>query len=525
MELSQLIDGLSRPTAYPHAADSVVVHQTHISVVFLAGEFAYKVRKPVSLGFLDFSTLDRRRHDCEEEVRLNRRLAPDVYLGVVGITNSAERPRIAGNGEVVEWAVQMRRLPEGVTLLDLLRRGELTKDLVERVAARVAEFHRDADGGERVSAFGRLAVVAGNARENFEQAERDVGTTVTRAVFERVRALTEQHLTALGPMIERRAERGVPRDTHGDLHLDHVYHLANRPTPHDLIAIDCVEFSERFRFADPVADVAFLVMDLVFRGRRDLGRAFAADYFRASGDEEGQALLPFYTAYRAVVRAKVEGITARESEVPTTEREASRRLAQGHWLLALGELEVPRRRPALVLIGGLPGTGKSTLAREVGESGFQVLRSDVIRKDVVPNDLPRSTIDDGAYSPEWTARVYAECVRRTEEWLLGGERVVVDANFRDDASRSPFRELAGRLALPLLFVVCEASPEIIGQRLASRRGDASDAGWDVYQWAAARWQEPGADWSSVVVRASTDAGIAPAAELIRQHLRAAALLD
>lgn len=524
MDLCRLIDGLSRPAAYPHPAAGVRVLQTHISVVFLAGGFAYKVRKPVRLGFLDFSTLGRREHDCREEVRLNRRLAPDVYLGVVGVTESPDGVRVGGDGEPVEWAVQMRRLPDGVTLLDRLRRNELTVPVVERVAGLVADFHRRADGGDRVAAFGRLDVVAGNARANFAEAEPEIGVTVTRGVFDRVRELTEEHLAALGPLIAARAARGVPRDGHGDLHLDHVYLLPDRPPPDDLVVIDCVEFADRFRAGDPVADAAFLAMDLTFRGRPDLAAAFAAAYFRATGDAEGRRLLPFYTAYRAVVRGKVEGLTAREAEVPAADRAANRRLARGHWLLALGELEEPARRPALVLVGGLPGAGKSTLARELVADGFALIRSDEIRNAVVPADLPRSTLGAGAYAAEWTARVYDECLRLAEAELLAGRRVVVDANFRDDPARRPFRDLATRLVVPPLFVVCQARPDVVRDRLAARRGDASDADWAVYRWAAERWQDPDPDLAAITCHVSTDGGIGAAAAAVRSRLRASGLL-
>jgi aminoglycoside phosphotransferase family enzyme len=339
MDVSSLIELLSRPHACVPGVETIEVRQTHISVVLLAGDYAFKIKKPVDLGFLDFSTLQKRRHFCTEEVRLNRRLAPDVYLGVVPITQDETGLRMNGSGEVVEHAVKMARLPDEATLLARLHRGSVDPVVVEALARRVASFHAEADRGEHVWAFGRWEVVAANSRENFAQSSALVGTTLTPAVFDKLRSLTERSLARLRPLIESRARRGVPCDTHGDLHLDHVYLFPVRPAPGDLVIIDCIEFNERFRYADPVADMAFLTMDLRYHGRADLADTFATAYFRASGDEEGRALLPFYEAYRAVVRAKVEGMEIGETEVPEGERAAALARARSHWLLALAELE------------------------------------------------------------------------------------------------------------------------------------------------------------------------------------------
>jgi aminoglycoside phosphotransferase family enzyme len=349
MELASLIEGLSDAACYPHPVQAVQVRQTHISVVFLAGPYVYKVKKPVDLGFLDFTTLEKRRHFCQEEVRLNRRLAPAVYLGVVPVMRSATGLQIGepgcvstgSSGEPVEWAVKMERLPDEATLRQRLERGELEPALLMALADRIAGFHAQAERGPRIASFGRFDVVARNARENFEQAEPQIGVTLSRTVFDRLRALTEETLARLRPLIEARAERGVPCDTHGDLHLDHVYHFPDRQPPANLVILDCIEFNERFRYADPVADVAFLAMDLEFHGRRDLAAVFAEAYFRAARDEEGGALLPFYRAYRAAVRGKVEGFELAEKEIPQAERTAALARARSHWLLALRELEEP----------------------------------------------------------------------------------------------------------------------------------------------------------------------------------------
>jgi len=495
LSVAELIAALSRPEAYPDQPDTVQVCQTHVSAVFLAGDHAWKVKKPVNLGFLDFSTLSQRRFFCDEEVRLNRRLAPQVYLGVVPVTQEAEGLRFEGNGPVVEWAVKMRRLPAEATLLERLRQGQDISGALDRLARRLADFQAQAEGGANVARGGSFEVVAGNARENFQQTAAHVGITVAPAVHARLRELTEEHLARLRPLIEARAALGVPRDGHGDLHLDHVYYFPNLQPPEDLAVIDCIEFAERFRHADPVADVAFLVMDLLFQDRPDLARDFAAGWFRCSGDAQGWPLLPFYAAYRAVVRAKVEGMELAEEEVPAAERQSAWERARAHWSLALGLLEEPGRRPCLVLVGGLPGSGKSTLARSLAEAErLVVIRSDVVRKELAGDDLrarQEGEFESGLYTPQWTEQTYSECLDRAENCLAAGQRVLIDATFRADRHRQAFLRLAWRWKVPLLFIVCQAPREVLEARVSARRGDVSDAGPGVLRHMASQWESPG----------------------------------
>jgi aminoglycoside phosphotransferase family enzyme/predicted kinase len=511
MELTRLIEALSDPAAYPSPVEAVEVRHTHISAVFLAGRYVYKIKKPVEFGFLDFGTLAKRRHYCQEEVRLNRRLAPEVYVGVVPITRSDRGVRVEGDGEVVEWAVKMRRLPDDATLQDRLQQGQVGVEVVEALARKIASFHAHSESGPRVAAFGRFEAVAGNARENFEQSVAHIGRTVSQAVFARAQALTEEALARHRPMIEGRAERGVPRDTHGDLRLGHVYHFPDREPPGDLVIIDCIEFNERFRFADPVADMAFLVMGLKYQGHRDLARAFTEEYFRASGDGEGRALVPFYTSYRAAVRGKVEGLKLARPEVSEADRTVALTKARGSWLLALGELEEPSRKPCLVLVGGLPGTGKSTLARALAERVcFRVIRSDLVRKElagVSGKDPGPSAFGEGIYTPEWTDRTYAECLRRAEGLLFEGERVLVDANFREEGWRRAFLEGANRQGVAAGLLVCQAESDVVRDRLASRRDDASDADWAVYLKAVEAWEGPSPRTRSALQSVSTGGSV------------------
>lgn len=497
MELVKLIEGLSRPEAFPVRPDSVDVRHTHISAVFLAGGLVYKIKKPVDFGFLNFLTLADRKKYCEAEVALNRRLAPDVYLGVVPVVMGEGGPVFEGEGEALEWAVKMRRLPDSATLAARLEAGGVGAEDFGKLGRRIARFHLETAGGPEIAVHGSFEVVSKNSSENFTQSLPQVGVTVDGGVLERLGRLNAEELKDLRPLIEARAARGMTRDVHGDLHLDHVYLLPEREPPGDVAVLDCVEFSDSYRCSDIVADAAFMCMDLIFRGRRDLKEIFADAYFGGTGDGEGRKLLDFYIAYRAAVRGKVEGMTALAAEIPEAKRAAMTLSSTAHWLVALGSLAPPSERPALVLTSGLPGSGKSRLALDLSEkAGFVRIVSDVVRKELAglePTSSARAGFGEGIYTPEWNDRTYAECLRRARDVLFAGGRAIVDASFREEEKRTMFRGLALSMGVPFAIMHRTAPEAVLRERL-SRRGakSVSDADWEISREAAKRWEPSGA---------------------------------
>jgi aminoglycoside phosphotransferase family enzyme/predicted kinase len=535
MQIDRLVNQLSRPSAYPHPVDGdIVVHQTHISVVFLAGDFAYKFKKPVDLGFLDYSTLEKRRHFCEREVELNRRLAPEIYLGTVPATVSGahEGDFIIGGGgegeaEPLEWAVKMVRLPDQATLEARLERDEVTAGQVESLARHLASFHARAERGDAVSRFARFEAVAKNARDNFEHSVDQIGETIHAEVFDRLSALNDAKLDELREVIERRAGDHVACDTHGDLRLDHVYLFDKDGLDGEFVIVDCIEFNDAFRFADPISDIAFLAMDLQFDDRRDLARALVAEYLEAADDREGAELLAFYVAYRAAVRAKVEGIKACEEEVGVAEREQARNKARAHWLLALGRLEVAERRPAMVLVGGLPGTGKSTLAAALAErANFEVIDTDIVRKelaDLATHESGKAEYTQGIYTSEWSERTYLECLRRAEQLLFKGKRVIIDATFASEARRQMCLASGRAHGVRTLLLECETSAQTAKERLAARSEDVSDADCQVYRKMVAAWDEPSTSIQRARRVVSAEGEIDAVVERALEELRGAGL--
>jgi aminoglycoside phosphotransferase family enzyme/predicted kinase len=470
----QLQDALLSPLAFAATTLSQVERiQTHISWVFLLENDVYKLKRPVDLGFLDFRTVEKRRLACEAEVELNRRLAPTVYHGVVPIGQTADGTfHVNGPGEIVDWAVHMRRVPDAERADNLLQRGKLSHVHLDAIAARLADFHSLAEHGPRIAAFGSPENFAPNVRENFAQTRRYIERFMSYRDAAELENWQRNYLQDRAHLLRERVEQKRVRDGHGDLRLEHVY-----VEPSGITVLDCIEFNDRFRYADVCADVAFLSMDLEALGRGDLAELFLARYARYANDYDLYGVVDFYESYRAFVRAKVASFTAADETNDYETRERAWQQARHYALLALSAKRAPLVAPVVIAIGGTLASGKSTLADRLGlELAAPIVDTDRIRKHLagrLPLDALSAPPFRGAYSVEASEQVHSELCRRASVVLASGRPIIVEASFRTAAQRASIGALARAHRVPFYFVECRAPTAVRKGRLLERAQSAS----------------------------------------------------
>jgi aminoglycoside phosphotransferase family enzyme/predicted kinase len=507
--------------------------ETHISWVLVGPDEVWKLKKPVSMGFLDFGTLARRKAACEAEVTLNRRLAPHVYLGVRPVRRDAagrlfidgqregERER-EGHGEdaaarageldedvtareaqgdreaeLVDWAVHMRRLPDRDRADVRLAEGRLHRDHLDRIARRLADFHAQARCDEVTSAFGRPEAIAVNVRENFDQTRESIERFLAPPQAHEIERAQLGFLDEHPDLFAARIAAGRVRDGHGDLRLEHVYLAEDGGLSDDdgaVTIIDCIEFNDRFRYADVAADLAFLAMELSEHGHVELSEHLVARYAQHAGDHDLYAVLDFYEGYRAYVRGKIATFVATGPGVDHDRRERAEASARHHFLLALAADRSLLLGPMVVAVAGIIASGKSTVADQLSfEMSAPVVDADHTRKQLLGVHATEPVHDgvwQGAYDPAFTEAVYAEVFRRAAVVLASGRPVIVEASFRSRALRARARELATRHRVPFRLVECRASPEVCRARLRERakRASVSDGRLEIFDDFVARWQ-------------------------------------
>jgi hypothetical protein len=477
--LEDILEVLSNPRAYPHEPQAVEVIQTHISVVFLAGDLVYKVKKPVDFGFLDFSTLEKRRYYCHEEVRLNSRFSDDVYLRVDEIFEGPGGINLNARGDVIDYAVVMRRLPHDGEMVRMLENEEVDEEILIKVADKIAEVHEDAESNERIQSFARPEVISKNLEENFTQVRPFVGRTIDLNSHREISTQAREFVTRESELFLRRIEQGRIKDCHGDLHTDHIV------IEEEVILFDCIEFNERFRFQDTASDLAFLLMDLDFRGFPGFAKIILNRLMRREKDSGFDGLIDFYKSYRAFVRGKVESFTLDEPEISQEDRELARETARQYFDLAASYLRPIR--PFLVIFCGLMGSGKSYLSERLAfRMGMERVSSDIVRKKIFQTPSQEHRLDkfgQGIYSSNAKQRVYRELLDRADRLLGEGSWVILDASFIDKTKRVQAFKLAQRHDAQFLIIHCVAPEDTIRERLeerVKRTDEPSDGRWELY---------------------------------------------
>jgi len=489
---SPLLAALQQPATYSHPAGEIVHLETYISHVFLAGDYAYKLKKPVDFGFLDFTTAEKRRAACAEEVRLNARLAPDIYLGVVpvcqGATGYCVRPQGCAPGETeAEPLVHMRRFPQDGLLDRLATGGRLAPETMTDIAHQLARFHANAARGPEIDRFGSVDSVRAPVLQNFSQTRPYIGRTVSAETHARLRSLSEEFLRAHAGQFAERVRAGKIVDGHGDLHLRNMCKLDGR-----VLIFDCIEFNPALRAGDVMNDIAFLIMDLDHRALAAHANRFLNDYLEQTRDYAGLKLLDFYCAYRACVRAKV--MSFESDSVPAAERRALEQEAASYFDLA--EQTLALRRPGLLITCGVSGSGKTTLARQAAEvlNGVMV-RSDAVRKHLAGIPLTRRGGESGTdiYTPTMTERTYAGLLQHAREIIASSRWAILDAVYGRQSERTAAVALARELGVPFGILYCEVPRTELVRRLQSRAAegrDISDATVDVLDQQLTHFEAP-----------------------------------
>lgn len=477
---AELISSLQRAELYPHPVTKLELIETHISWVILTGPYAYKIKKPVNLGFLDFSSLAQRKLYCEEELRLNRRTAPSFYLDVVTISGSASQPQLQddGNGDAIEYAVKMRQFPQDAQLDHLLEQGGLNASHIDAFARLVAGFHQQIDVAAADDDYGEPAQVMQPVEENFSQIGERRLTAEQQSLLDELQEWSTTEFQRLETRLLERKQQGFIRECHGDMHLRNLAWIDEQP-----VAFDGIEFNANLRWIDVLSEVAFLVMDLQDRNQPELAQRFLNGYLERSGDYVGTALLPFYLVYRALVRAKVAAIRAGQEDIEDAER--SRLQDEMTEYLRLAQRYTQMQGEHLIIARGLSGSGKTTLTQSLLEQLPAIrIRSDVERKRLAgleATERANAEPGEGIYTPKYSEQTYGCLLELASQILDAGYNVIVDATFLQKNQREMFQQLAEVKNIAFHILNFSARTETLQQRIMKRSGDASDADLAVLQ--------------------------------------------
>ncbi|MFS0825906.1 bifunctional aminoglycoside phosphotransferase/ATP-binding protein [Pseudomonas phoenicis] len=463
-----LIDALQNSALYPHPVDGFQLIETHISWVLLTGEYAYKIKKPMNFGFLDFTDLDKRRHFCNEELHLNQRLTDGLYLDVLPITGSVEAPVIGGEGEALEYVLKMRQFPQANMLSALQANGELTAEHIDQLARQIAAFHLDAPRVPDTNPLGSPHHVMEPVEQNFEQIRPFLKDSADLQQLDNLQAWAQSTYQRLESLMLTRKADGFVRECHGDIHLGNATVIDG-----NVVIFDCIEFNEPFRMTDVYADIAFLAMDLEDRGLKWLARRFISQYLELTGDYQGLELLNFYKAYRALVRAKV-ALFSLSADADGVQRATTLRTYRNYANLAESYSAIPS--PLLAITHGVSAVGKSHVAMRLVEAlGAIRVRSDVERKRLFGEQSARAeALASGIYAEDASIATYQRLHQLATTILKAGLPVVLDATYLKQDQRHAAAHVASETGVPFLILDCHAPEAVILSWLEQRRSEQSD---------------------------------------------------
>ena len=475
---SNLLKALLRIETYPDNPTSVDMVQTQMSFIFLTGKYVYKIKKPVNLGYLDYTTLENRKYFCYQELELNQRLCPHVYLEVIPITELKGRINLRGKGKIIEYTVKMKQLP-GDRMMDyLLKESQVTGEMIQQVAQKMAGFHQNAGTNPEISSFGKLDAIMVNINENSAQTEKYIDISISPHEYQKINEFNSKFTHDNQMLFKKRVNDDRIRDCHGDLHAAHVCFSEG------VQIFDCIEFNDRFRYCDVASEIAFLAMDLERYEHAELGNLFVEYYVKYSGDKELYHLLNFYKCYRAYVRGKVESFKLDDRHMPRNELKKAAIAAKNYFHLAY---RFTMSQPLLIIVSGLMGTGKTTIAESLHDNtGFTIVSSDVTRKKLagIPITEHRfAEFDTGIYSPDFTQKTYQAILTEARTLLQQGKSVILDASFQRREDRNLAYLLATELKSDFLIIECTLNEVEIKQRLEMRmsQNSVSDGRWEIFR--------------------------------------------
>jgi len=461
----ELIAELQNKALYNHPVTTFSIIETHISWVILTGHFAYKIKKSIDFGFIDFTTLDKRSFYCDEELRLNRRYAPDLYLEKVAIRGSHANPQLDGNAKIIEYAVKMREFSQDYLLSKIASEKCLYSEHIDSMAVVISHFHETANMAATSSAYGTPETIRQWSDENFQKIENTLPSSDLPDYFGSLKNTCQQAFAKLQTTFEQRRQNGFVRECHGDLHLGNMAFLDNQCTP-----FDCIEFNDELRWIDTMSEVAFVVMDLQARGYEAFAWRFLNRYLAISGDYQGLALLPYYVIYRAMVRAKVEALSGDGEDNPAFQRSR-------HYLNLALSWSKPGQ-PAIINMHGLSGSGKSTVAEDLASRLHAIqIRSDIERQRLFKRQTasaPATAVNQGIYQENASQRTYEYLAELAENLLLHGFKVIIDAACLKTSQRQLFKRLAAKLNLPYFLISCQAPVETLQIRIDQRLQKGND---------------------------------------------------